>query len=116
MSTASRGRSKYRAVPTVVDGIRFASKAEARRWGELKLLQKAKKIGTVSFQWPYDLSVFGIDGNQQIIGRYVADFCYRTEPDFVMVVEDVKGFRTPLYKWKKKHFEAQYGIKITEVK
>jgi hypothetical protein len=31
------------------------------------------------------------------------------------VVEDVKGMRTPMYRWKKKHVEAQYGITITEV-
>lgn len=31
------------------------------------------------------------------------------------VVEDVKGFKTPLYKWKKKHVEAQYGITIREI-
>jgi hypothetical protein len=27
----------------------------------------------------------------------------------------VKGFKTPLYRWKKKHVEAQYGITIREV-
>jgi hypothetical protein len=36
--------SKYHAQPTVVDGIRFASKAEARRYGELMLLMKARVI------------------------------------------------------------------------
>ena len=32
---------KYRNEPTSVDGIRFASKKEAWRYGELKLLEKA---------------------------------------------------------------------------
>src|SRR3990167_2292221 len=32
---------KYGAVPTVVDGIRFASKKEARRYSVLRLLEKA---------------------------------------------------------------------------
>jgi hypothetical protein len=31
------------------------------------------------------------------------------------VVEDVKGFRTPLYRLKKKLIEAQYGIAIIEI-
>jgi hypothetical protein len=31
------------------------------------------------------------------------------------VVEDVKGFKTELYRWKKKHVEAQYGIEIVEI-
>lgn len=30
-------------------------------------------------------------------------------------VEDVKGIKTDLYKWKKKCVEAQYGIKIIEI-
>ena len=48
------------------------------------------------------------------IGHYVADFEY-LEGD-VRIVEDVKGMKTPLYRWKKKHFEAQYGLKIRETK
>lgn len=35
---------KYHAKPTTVDGIRFASKAEARRYSELRLLEKAGEI------------------------------------------------------------------------
>ena len=34
------------------------------------------------------------------------------------VVEDVKGgeaTKTPLYRWKKKHLKAEYGISIVEV-
>jgi hypothetical protein len=31
-----------------------------------------------------------------------------------LIVEDVKGFRTPLYKLKKKLIEQQHKIKITE--
>ena len=29
--------------------------------------------------------------------------------------EDVKGFKTPLYRWKKKHVEAQYKITVVEI-
>jgi hypothetical protein len=31
--------TKYHAIPTEIDGIRFDSKAEARRYGELMLLE-----------------------------------------------------------------------------
>ena len=99
-----------------IDGIVFASKSEKKRYGELKLLERAGKISGLTLQWPFRLNVLGVDNLQVTIGKYIADFCYRTEPDFEMVVEDCKGFRVPLYKWKKKHFEIQYGIKITEVK
>ena len=114
-------RSKYHAVPTVVDGIRFASKAEARRFGELKLLQKAGKICELELQPRFKLYVSDPDGEEIKIGTYIADFSYLLLDKFgdnfsTEVVEDVKGFRTDLYLWKKKHFEIQCGIKITEVK
>jgi hypothetical protein len=32
---------KYRATPIILDGIRFDSKREAKRWAELQLLQRA---------------------------------------------------------------------------
>ena len=41
---------KYNAIPTTVDGIRFASKREARRYLELKLLQKAGHISDLELQ------------------------------------------------------------------
>lgn len=34
--------------------------------------------------------------------------------DIVRVVEDCKGFKTEIYLRSKKHFEAQYGIRIRE--
>lgn len=106
--------SKYNAVRTQVDGVWFDSKAEAARYSELKLLEKAGKIADLKIhnKWPL---VIG----ETVIGNYESDFDYfqiiEANGDAVLVVEDVKGVRTPLYRWKKKHFEAQYGIKITEI-
>lgn len=110
-------RSKYRAVPVVVDGIRFASKAESRRYGELKLLEKAGEIRQLRLQVPLGLHASASGGSPLPIGQYVADFMYeeRQGQDWCLRIEDVKGVRTPLYRWKKKHVEAQYGITIREV-
>lgn len=106
--------SKYKAKRTEVDGIVFHSQKEARRYQELKLLQRAGKIRNLRLQPEWDLFVPG----GERIGAYIADFCYYTVPwDYEqpeLVVEDVKGFKTPLYRWKKKHVEAQYGITIRE--
>ncbi len=101
--------SKYRAIPTVVNGIRFASKKEAGRYSELMLLFKAGKIRQLYLQPEYPCHVMG---HEIPIGVYRADFSY-LEGD-KHIVEDVKGVKTPLYRWKKKHVEAQYGIKIRE--
>jgi hypothetical protein len=121
-------RHKYGAVRTEVDGIKFASKAEARRYCELKLLEKAGEIRRLALQPGFDLTVHG-DAFVKTwlptkIGAYVADFYYEERVEtpapnsdyWRRVVEDVKGFKTPLYRWKKKHVEAQYGIEIREVR
>ena len=110
-------RHKYGAHPTTVDNIRFASKAEARRYCELKLLEKAGEIRELEIQPRYELLAWPARGDRTraMVGHYVADFRYRSGPQGLLVVEDVKGVRTALYRWKKKHVEAQYGIQITEI-
>ena len=118
-------RHKYGAKPTVIDGIRFASQKEARRYGELKLLEKAGHIARLTLQQRFELCVpktnlrgdVNDPGWMITVGHYVADFCYDELSLTVtkFVVEDVKGFKTPLYRWKKKHVMAQYGIEIKEV-
>ena len=119
-----RTLSKYRAIPTVIDGIRFASKREARRYGELKLLERAGKIFRLRLQPRFRLCAWTTktgDGRNTIqeLGAYVADFAYCStrgcDCPYGCTVEDSKGFRTPLYRWKKKHVEAQYGIQVREV-
>ena len=102
-------RSKHNNVKVEVEGVgRFDSKGEHRRWGELELLLKAGKITDLDRQVRFQLHA-----NGKKIGAYVADFVYQM--DGKAVVEDFKGFRTSLYRWKKKHFEAEYGFPITEV-
>jgi Protein of unknown function (DUF1064) len=109
-----RPRSKYGAVKTTVDGIRFHSAKEARRYQELKLLVKAGHIDSLELQPRFLLSAWR-NGRPVKLGEYVADFryCLHGVVDGG-VVEDVKGIKTALYKWKKKHVEAQYGIVIRE--
>ena len=105
-------RSKYRAQPTVVDGIRFASQAEARRYGHLKMLERAGRIYDLELQPRFPLLVNAIK-----VCTYVADFRYRFAGVVgVPVVEDVKGVQTPIYRLKKKMLLAQDGIIITEVR
>jgi len=92
---------------TTVDGISFMSRREASRYLELKFLEKIGRVRRLELQKAYELAVEG-----KTIGHYIADFVYLDSGN--MVVEDCKGFRTDLYRWKKKHFEAQYKLKILE--
>ena len=105
--------SKYHAVPTEIDGIRFASKAEARRYQELSLLESGGAIRELELQPAYDLIVNGVK-----VGRYVGDFRYWDNERNVAVVEDVKGgnaTKTPVYRLKRKLVQAIHGITISEV-
>ena len=113
-------RSKYGAQPTEVDGIRFHSKKEAGRYCLLKLREKAGEIHGLDLQPRFPLVVSDGHGHA-VLGEYRADFryceCHRGAKceSTRVVVEDVKGFKTPLYRWKKRHVEAQYGITVLEV-
>lgn len=105
--------SKYKSRKVEVDGITFHSAKEAKRYGELKLLEKAGEIRELVLQPRFPLDVAGVK-----VATYVADFKYleRDEDDlWQLVVEDVKGFRTPVYRLKAKLFSALYFFPIREV-
>jgi len=104
-------RTKYAAVPTAVDGIRFASKREAHRYGELVLRLRAGQIGDLACHPEYDIAVGDVH-----ISTYIADFSYVDLATGELVVEDVKGMPTPVFKLKKKLIEALYPFQIREVR
>jgi hypothetical protein len=101
--------SKYKAKKTTVDGITFDSKAEAKRYQELKLIERAGQIKNLSLQ-PRFMLQGGFKnihtGKKERAIEYVADFQY--EDNNVIIVEDCKGFKTSDYKIKRKLFIYQY--------
>src|SRR4051794_11332320 len=90
-----RPRSKYGNRKTPLDGHVFDSAREARRWSELRLLERAGLIRGLERQVSYPLVVNGVK-----VCEYRADFRY-TEGGQV-VVEDAKGYRTREFILKKK--------------
>lgn len=101
---------KYHSIKTIVDGILFDSKAEAQRYTELKLLERAGKISHLILQPPFKLiekSKYGRDI------YYYADFMYLENGH--KVVEDVKGVKTAVYSLKKRLMAEKYGIEVQEV-
>src|SRR3972149_3346468 len=102
--------TKYHARAVNLDGYRFASQAEAARYRELKLLEQAGKIMGLLVHPRYRLDVNGVK-----ICDYEADFAFQTSLGAQLVVEDVKGIRTPVYKLKRKLMYARYSIEITEI-
>lgn len=105
---------KYNSKKTVVDDIAFDSKREARRYQELKALEKAGQITDLKLQVPYRLMASMKDENGKTVRgiKYIADFVYRENGQ--EVVEDCKGYRTEVYKIKKKLMLMIYGITIRE--
>ena len=110
-------RNKYHARACEVDGHRFASQKEARRYQELRLLERAGTIQNLQPQFRLPLLAHGPDGPVPV-GYYLADFYYLDLDCGVEVLEDVKSpatRRLAAYRLKKRLVEATYGITITEV-
>jgi hypothetical protein len=93
------------------DGIKHDSRKEARRWVELTLLQRAGEISDLKRQVKYEL-IPKQEGERAV--TYIADFVYNDNKTGNTVIEDCKGFKTDVYKLKKKLFQYRYGIKIKE--
>lgn len=98
-------KSKYKANKVEIDGIKFDSQKEADYYCELKLRVVAGDIKgfcrqpefvlAPNLRYKADFIVFNNDGTSEII--------------------DVKGFKTQVYKDKKKVFEDRFNLKIIEV-
>lgn len=107
--------SKYHARKTVVDGITFDSRREAKRYGELKLLERAGAIKGLRRQVRYELiPAFDVGGKHYRPTSYVADFVYTDCETGGEVVEDCKGYRTDVYRLKAKLFAHKFGVVILE--
>lgn len=107
--------SKYRAKKTVIDGIKFDSKKEAKRYIVLRELEKQGNVEKLMLQ-PRFLLQEGFRKNGKAYRKieYVADFMY--EQDGKLIIEDVKGIKTDVYKLKQKLFEKKYqDLTIKEI-
>lgn len=125
-----RNGTKYNATKCVVDGKTFASKREANRYLELRLLERAGEISDLRLQVDFELipnqyiteKRYGKNGkplkNKEVLVErkvvYRADFVY-TDKNGCKVVEDTKGFHTPEYIIKRKLMLERHGIVIREI-
>ena len=103
--------TKYHAKPTTIDGIRFDSKREAARYGELKLLHLAGVIHKLQVHPRYVLlEPFTCKGVKYRGISYEGDFEYVENGQ--RVCEDVKGVKTQVFRIKEKLFVKRYGDEI----
>lgn len=107
---------KYGAERTTVGGITFDSKREAKRYAELRLLERAGEICDLQLQ-----STIYLDGRDGPIltptgkvMRYIADFAYHDRRTNKNVLEDAKGYDTPESAIKRAICAAM-GLEVTLV-
>jgi hypothetical protein len=95
----------------------FASKRETNRYRALILLLKCGKISALELQNKFILQQpYRKNGKSIREIAYVADFVYFDKERNKVIVEDSKGYRTDVFKLKKKIFEFVYPeLTIEEV-
>lgn len=130
-------RNKYNARKATVNGEEFDSKKEARRWQQLKLMERAGEIDDLRRQVKYVLIPAQREESTEVFMRgkkkgfhkpgrviekevaYIADFVYHDINSDREVVEDVKGYRDgaayKIFVLKRKLMLWRYGIRIREV-
>jgi len=101
-------KAKYRNVPVVIDGIRFASTKEGAYYAELKVREKIGEVSAVELQTPFAL--VGPDG--LLITTYKADFCFWDHIADRFRVIDVKGVETKEFRMKKRLMKSLKGIEV----
>ena len=109
--------SKYRNKKVTIDGITFDSIKESKRYQELKLLERSKEISVLKLQPQFELQPsFKKNGKIYKKITYKADFMYFDNRLNKTIVEDVKGFKTEVYKLKKKIFEYNFeNLELREI-
>jgi Protein of unknown function (DUF1064) len=101
----ARKHHKYAAQPQVTCDGKFASKKELKRWNELKVLESAGEL--INLEHDPALCTFELYGQDgSTVCKYIADYVYMERGK--QIAEDCKGFKTPLYRLKRKLFQAQY--------
>ncbi|MGA1047727.1 MAG: DUF1064 domain-containing protein [Minisyncoccia bacterium] len=108
--------NKYKAKKTIIDGITFDSKSEAKRYQELKLLERGGQIKNLSLQPKFLLQEGFVNihtGGKERAIEYVGDFMYSEGSE--TIVEDCKGFKTSDYKIKRKLFINKYQDKYKHI-
>ena len=94
--------------------MKFDSRKEARRYGQLLWIERAGEIKELQRQVKFEL-IPKQEGERACY--YKADFVYYEKDKdgkWQYIVEDCKGVRTDAYKIKRKLMLKVHGIKIRE--
>ena len=107
--------NKFGARKTVVGDLNFDSKREAKRWGELRVLERAGKITALERQITFVLAPsVKIEGEKKARPalRFKADFRYFSLAHGVFVIEDSKGFADTAFRIRQHLMKSVHGIDV----
>lgn len=108
--------SKYKNKKVIYDGIEFDSQKEGNYYLKYKTMQDLGIIKDLKIQPVYELQPsFKLNGKTYKKITYRADFSYVSVEDNKIHIIDVKGFKTDIYKLKKKLMAYKYKLEIEEV-
>lgn len=109
-------KNKYHNKKIFFGSVLFDSKKEYNYFWKLKLMEKVGMIKDLKRQVPFELIPTHKINNRTVRKmQYIADFTYITTEDNKLHVVDTKGYRTEVYKLKKKLFEYKYNMEIEEI-
>ena len=106
--------NKYQNKKTIIDGIKFDSKKEAKEYLKLKKMEENGEIENLRLQVPYLLlpSQKGKKRTERPV-KYIADFVFIKDGEEIVL--DTKGMRTADYIIKRKLMKYIHNIEIEEV-
>lgn len=102
---------KFGNKPTIVNGIKFASRLESERFQQLRLLEQAGEISGLMLQVEFQIlkGWTNPETGERIKSRhYVADFVYHDRSTGRFVIEDTKGMETAEFRLKWDYMRSQY--------
>jgi hypothetical protein len=111
-----RKARKYRNQPVELDNYKFDSFKEAKRYSELKLLERAGKIENLQVHPKYEFY-----HNNVRLGSFKPDFSYKENGE--VVIEDVKAISktgkkptvTDGYRLRRNMLKAFYNLDVREI-
>ena len=116
-SYSNSKKVKYHNKKTIIDGIKFDSKLEAKRYQELKEMEEKGLIRALVLQPKFQLiPKFQANGKTYRKCTYIADFSYYDVKTGKTFVEDAKGYANIFFDDQKVHTDrAQMAVPSARV-
>lgn len=108
--------SKFGNTKVKVNGVTFDSEGEYSHYCTLKLRERTGQIRNLRHHVLFELIPSQVICGKKVQGSsYEADFVYEQAPDWIQVIEDYKGYKTPEYILKRKLMKFLLKLDVVEI-